>query len=229
MSNAGTPQLVATRHDSEETARALDRFGFITDTIRHDLECFVGLLFEWQRVHNLVGASTLAEVWTRHVADSLQLVERAPPSWREWVDLGSGAGFPGLVVAIANKLHGKRHVTLVEANGKKAAFLRAAIRETGAGASVAAKRIESQGKEFGRRADVISARALAALPELLALAEPYVHSDTLMLFPKGKEHVQEIEAASEKWSFDVIVFESATDSSGRILAISNLREKGRRP
>jgi 16S rRNA (guanine527-N7)-methyltransferase len=221
--------LAATQHDSEEAARALDRFGFVTDAIQRDLERFVRLLSEWQRVHNLVGGSTLAQVWTRHVADSLQLVDRAPCSWREWVDLGSGAGFPGLVVAIASKSDSERHVTLVESSGKKAAFLGAAIRETGTGAAVVAKRIESHGKEFGRRADVISARALAPLPELLALAEPYTHSGTLMLFPKGKEHVQEIEAAREKWDFDVIDFESATDSSGRILAISNLREKGRRP
>jgi len=220
--------LAATQHDAEEAARALDRFGFVTDAIRHDLERFVRLLAEWQRVHNLIGASTLARIWTRHVADSLQLVELAPAGWREWVDLGSGAGFPGLVVAVASKARGEPHVTLVESTAKKAAFLRAAIRETGANASVAAERIESHAKEFGRRADVVSARALAPLQELFALSEPYAHKDTVMLFPKGKEHVQEIEAASHRWSFDVIDFKSATDSNGRILAIRNLREKGRR-
>lgn len=229
MSNAGLPPLAATQHDIEEAARALDRFGFVTDAIRDDLERFVRLLAEWRRVHNLVGASTLAHVWTRHVADSLQLMEHAPAGWREWVDLGSGAGFPGLVVAIASKACAERHVTLVESTAKKSAFLRAAIRETGVNASVAAERIESHAKGFGRRADIVSARALAPLPALVALSEAYAHEGTLMLFPKGKEHVQEIEAASHRWSFDVIDFKSVTDSNGRILAIRNLREKGRRP
>jgi 16S rRNA (guanine527-N7)-methyltransferase len=218
----------ATPHEAKHAAEALDRFGFVTDAVRHDLDRFVALLTEWQLAHNLVAPSTLELVWTRHVADSLQLLEHAPENWRAWVDLGSGAGFPGLVVAIANKDHAARHVTLVESNGKKAAFLRAAIRETSANAAVAAERIETHAQRFGRKADVVSARALAPLSELLKLAEPYCREDTLMLFLKGKEHVQEIATASQSWEFDVIEFESATDSGGRVLAIRNLRPKGRR-
>lgn len=217
----------ATPH--EEKHAALDRFGFVTDTVRLDLDRFVALLTEWQRAHNLVAPSTLDQVWTRHIADSLQLLEHAPKDWRKWVDLGSGAGFPGLVIAIASKTQPERHLTLVESNRKKAAFLRAAIRETGVNTTVAAERIESHAQRFGRRADVVSARALAPLSELLKLAEPYCHEGTLMLLLKGKEHVQEIEAASQSFEFDVIKFESATDSGGRVLAIRNLREKGRRP
>lgn len=226
MSNAGPIPLAATLHEADKAGDALDRFGFVTDAARHDLERYVALLGEWQRVHNLVAPSTLDEAWTRHVADSLQLLEHAPDDWREWVDLGSGAGFPGLVVAIASKDHPDRHVALVESNTKKAAFLRAAIRETGANASVAAERIESHAKRFGRRADVVSARALAPLPELLGLAEPYCRETTLMLFLKGKEYVREIGAASQSRDFDVVEFASATDSGGRVLAIKNLRPKG---
>lgn len=226
MSNAGPTQLGATRHDVG--ADLLDRFGFVTPAIKRDLEHFVRLLSEWQSVHNLVAASALDDVWKRHIADSFQLIEHAPADWREWVDLGSGAGFPGIVVAIAAKLQSERRVMLVESNAKKAAFLRAAIRESGLNAIVANKRIETHGKEFGRKADVVSARALAPLPALLALAEPYARKDTLMLFLKGREYVHELKAAAQSFDFDVIDSESATDSGGRVLAIRNVRAKEKR-
>jgi 16S rRNA (guanine527-N7)-methyltransferase len=226
MSNEDPTLLAATRHDVAG-ADLLDRFGVVTPAIKQDLECFVGLLSEWQRVHNLVARSTLDDIWTRHIADSFQLVENAPANWREWVDLGSGAGFPGLVIAIAAKQH-ERHVTLVESNAKKAAFLRAAIRETEVTATVANERIESHAQKFGRKTDVVSARALAPLPELLALAEPYAHKETLMLFLKGREYVHEIEAAAQSFDFDVVDSESATDSDGRVLAIRNVRAKEKR-
>jgi 16S rRNA (guanine527-N7)-methyltransferase len=223
MSNAGPTQLGATRHDAG--ADPLDRFGFVTPAITQDLQRFVGLLSEWQRVHNLVAPSTLDNVWTRHIADSAQLMEHALADWREWVDLGSGAGFPGIVMAIASKKHSDRHVTLVESNAKKAAFLRASIREAGLNATVANERIEAHAQKFGRKGDVVSARALAPLPELLALAEPYAKRDTVMLFLKGREYVHEIKAASQSFDFDVIDSESATDSGGRVLAIRNVRAK----
>src|SRR4051812_5135368 len=161
MSNANPTAPAATR---PKALLLTDPMAAVGHGARRDLECYVALLSEWQRVHNLVSHSALVEVWTRHVADSLQLLEYAPLEFREWVDLGSGAGFPGLVVAIACKpeagfeavpqppsegaraagrrggrpsIDPRMHFTLVEANAKKAAFLRAAIRETGAHASVA--------------------------------------------------------------------------------------------
>jgi len=207
---------------------ALAGFGLSAATLA-DLERFVALLAEWQRVHNLVAPSTFPEVWTRHVADSVQLLEHAP-DFREWVDLGSGAGFPGLVLAIASKAQPskegpERHFTLVESNQKKAAFLRAAIRETGANASVAAERVEAHAETMRGRADVVSARALAALPKLLELAAPYLHPGSLMLFPKGQDYVQEVAAAAQSFDFDVVEYASATESGGRVLAISHLRPK----
>jgi 16S rRNA (guanine527-N7)-methyltransferase len=226
MSNENPTLLGATRHDAG--ADPLDRFGFVTPAITRDLQRFVGLLSEWQRVHNLVAPSTLDDVWTRHIADSFQLIEHAPADWRAWIDLGSGAGFPGIVIAIAAKDQHERHVTLVESNAKKAAFLRAAIRETGINATIANERIEAHAQKFGRKADVVSARALATLPELLALAEPYAKRDTVMLFLKGREYVHEIKAASQSFDFDVIESLSATDSGGRVLAIRNVRAKEKR-
>lgn len=213
---------------SEAPAVALARFPFVTPDIAARLDTFVRLLKEWSRAHNLVGPRTLGEVWERHVADSLQLLPLAGAFMR-WVDLGSGAGFPGLVVAIAAPSMQDRTVTLVESNTKKAAFLRAAIRETGAAASVAHARIEAHAARFGATADVVSARALAPLPELLALALPYAGAGTLLLFPKGEDYAQEIAAAGHDFAFDVVESASATDSGGRVLAIRNLRPKARRP
>jgi 16S rRNA (guanine527-N7)-methyltransferase len=229
MSNADPTRRQA---PPEAPGKALEGFGLSPETVV-DLRRFVALLAEWQKAHNLVAPGTLAEVWTRHVADSLQLLAHTP-DFREWVDLGSGAGFPGLVVAIASKGQAgkdgaERHFTLVESNQKKAAFLRAAIRETGANASVAAERVEAHAPKMAGQADIVSARALAPLAKLLELAAPYLHRGSVMLFPKGQDYVQEVEAAAQSFDFDVVEYKSATDSGGRVLAIGNLRPKRPRP
>jgi 16S rRNA (guanine527-N7)-methyltransferase len=227
MSNASPIVSAVVPHEAETPAAALDRFGFVTNRTREDLARFVELLKEWQRTHNLVSRATLDEVWTRHVADSLQLLDHAP-DFHHWVDLGSGAGFPGLVVAIACKDDPGRRFALIESNGKKAAFLRAAIRETGARASVVAGRIEAC-TQMVEPADVVSARALAALPALLPLAAPYLSKGGVLLLLKGQDFVQELTAASKSWDFDVLGFASVTDPGGRVLAIRQLRPKRPRP
>jgi 16S rRNA (guanine527-N7)-methyltransferase len=203
---------------------ALDRFGFVTPEIFKNLQRYVALLLAWRRTHNLVAESTLDVLWERHVADSLQLLDHAP-DFHDWVDLGSGAGFPGLVIAIASKARPDARFTLVESNLKKAAFLRAAIRETGANAVVAAERIEAHGPKTAGRGDVISARALAPLAELCGLAAPYLHSGSVLLLLKGQDFAHELKLASQAWSFDVIESPSATDSTGRVVTIRNLRPK----
>ncbi len=192
--------------------------------MRRDLERFASLLGAWQASHNLVSRSALGDLWERHIADSLQLLEHAP-QFHEWVDLGSGGGFPGLVVAIAAKERRDSRFTLVESNLKKVAFLRAAIRETGVNAVVAPERIETHARKTAGQADVVSARALAPLPALCRLASPYLHRASVLLLLKGQDFVHEIELASKSWDFDVIASPSATDSSGRVLAIRNLRPK----
>jgi 16S rRNA (guanine527-N7)-methyltransferase len=214
---------VAAPRDTETLAR----FALSSETVA-DLERFVTLLLKWQRTHNLVSPATLPEIWTRHVADSLQLIEYAP-EFREWVDLGSGAGFPGLIVAIASKAKPKRHFKLVESNLKKAAFLRAAVRETGANADVAAERIEAFAPKVKGRADIVSARALAPLPKLLALSVPLLHENSVLILLKGQDFVREIDVASQSFAFDVLDYPSATDSGGRVLTIRNLRPTRPRP
>jgi 16S rRNA (guanine527-N7)-methyltransferase len=239
-------QAAAARREPPTVADALTRFPFVTPAIRRDLEKLVALLRDWQRTHNLVGTSTLDDVWTRHIVDSLQLVEHAP-ELSEWVDLGSGAGFPALPIAIVSRgarlrpsplpspppqggrERAEQHFTLVEANAKKAAFLRAAIREIGVNATVAPERIEAHAPKMRGQADVVSARALAPLPALLGLAQPYLHAESVLLLLKGQDFVREIAAASKSWDFNVVDSPSATDAGGRVLAIRRLRPKVLRP
>lgn len=211
-----------------EPAEILKRFAAVTPVVASDLKRYVALLRQWQGTHNLVARSTLDDVWTRHVADSLQLLDHAG-AFHQWVDLGSGAGFPGLVIAIASKASPERRVTLVEANQKKAAFLRAAIRETTAKADVAAERIEAHAATMAGAADVVSARALAPLDRLMPLAFPYLDQSGVLLAPKGQDFVQELNAASKSWDFDVLDSPSATDPGGRILAIRQLSPRGPQP
>ena len=227
MSNADPDLSVEAPREGADAAAALEPFGFVTARAKADLARFVVLLRQWQRTHNLVSRSTLDAIWTRHVADSLQLVRHAP-AIRRWVDLGSGAGFPGLVVAIACRDRPEGHFTLVEANRKKAAFLRAAVRETGARAAVVSERIEAFTRH-AEAADVISARALAPLPDLLPLAAPLLAPEGVLLLLKGQDFVQELEVASKSWDFDVLDSASVTDAGGRVLTMQNLRRKGPRP
>jgi 16S rRNA (guanine527-N7)-methyltransferase len=205
-------------------AAALRQFAFIDQPAADRLQTFIDLLRRWQKAHNLVSPRTLNEVWTRHVADSLQLVPYAPPAGH-WVDLGSGAGFPGLVVAIA--LAGRNvRFTLVESTAKKCAFLRTAVQTTGAAAEVACMRIEDFARANPEPPDVISARALAPFPRLCALAAPLMGPRTTLLLLKGREFAAEAEEASHAWDFDLLVSPSRTDSSGRIVAVRNLKPKG---
>jgi 16S rRNA (guanine527-N7)-methyltransferase len=203
---------------------ALDRFAFLDPPARERLTAFVDLLRRWQTAHNLVSARTLDDVWTRHVADSLQLVPYAPPAGH-WVDLGSGAGFPGLVVAIA--LAGRPlRFTLVESSAKKCAFLRAAAQASGAAVEVACLRIEDHARSKPEPPEVISARALAPFAKLCRLAAPLMGPATTLLLLKGREFAAEAQEASQSWAYDLLTSPSVTDSGGRIVAVTNLKPKG---
>ncbi len=190
------------------------------------LEAYAALLERWRTRVNLVSAASAADLWRRHMLDSAQLAPLIPKRTRRLVDLGSGAGFPGLVLAIM----GVPGVELVESDGRKCAFLEAVIRETGAPAAVHCARAEALAP---RPADVVTARALAPLPRLLALAARFVGPGTLCLFPKGARVDEELTAAAKEWTMDLERIPSATDPSGTILHIQNLqglpRDAQRRP
>jgi 16S rRNA (guanine527-N7)-methyltransferase len=208
------------RQTEAERQAVLLEFGVSRETSAK-LDLLVAELLRWQRIKNLVGPATLAEVWTRHIADSLQLVDLAPGAKR-WVDLGSGAGFPGLVIAIAGAERGVE-VHLVESNARKCAFLRHVARLSGAPATVHEARIEDVIASFRGQAEVVSARALAPLGTLLAWTEPLLTTGTIGLFPKGRDVSAELTLAAKSWRFDTEMVPSRTDSEARILRITHLR------
>lgn len=200
-----------------------EQFRQETDVSRETLarlELYGRLLATWNKRINLVGRSTLGDLWRRHMLDSAQLVTHLPPApparRRVIVDLGSGAGFPGLVLSIlgAGELH------LIEADRRKAAFLREAARQTGCDARVHNQRIEAM---TPIAADVVTARACAPLTGLLAYAAPFLAAagggDACCLFLKGKRADEELTAAVKAWNMSVDSFQSRSDSGGTILRI----------
>ena len=188
----------------------------------HRLERYADLLGHWQKTTNLVAPSTLASLWSRHFADSAQLLNLAPDA-RLWLDLGSGAGFPGLVIAILGSGTPGFHIHLVEANFKKCAFLAEVARATNAPVEIHAVRIE----DFAASADtirphIVSARALAPLPRLLGLAAPFFGAETRGLFLKGREAEEEVGAARAEWEADFHLHPSLTSRDGKIVEVTGL-------
>jgi len=188
------------------------------------LEVLIELLLKWQRITHLIAASTVPNVWTRHVADSLQLVELAPEA-RIWVDLGSGGGFPGLVIACALAQTPDARVHLVESNAKKAAFLREAVRLTKAPAVVHSARIENFVESFDESADVVTARALAPLKVLLDQSCKLLERGGQGIFPKGQDVEVELTEAAKYWNMEASLVPSRTDSQARIVIVSALRRR----
>ena len=182
------------------------------------LDHFVALLLEWQQRMNLIAASTIPHIWTRHIADSLQLLELAPQA-KTWIDLGSGAGFPGLAIACALADVPQAEIHLVESNGKKANFLREVARLIEAPATVHGVRIEDFAKNFEPRPDVITARALAPLNDVLALAHPLSKTGAQGLFLKGQDVASELTQASKYWKFEPVLVPSKTSPSSRIVSV----------
>ncbi|MBN9437611.1 16S rRNA (guanine(527)-N(7))-methyltransferase RsmG [Bosea sp. (in: a-proteobacteria)] len=187
------------------------------------LAILVAELERWQRAKNLVSTATLDEVWTRHIADSLQLFDHAPEA-RRWLDLGSGGGFPGLVLGIRLAEVGG-HIDLVESNARKCAFLRHAARLTGAAVTVHAARIEDAMPQFLGKVDVVTARALASLPLLLDWCKELLRTGVIGVFPKGQHLDAELTEASKYWKIQASTFPSVTDSAARILVIRNAQKR----
>jgi len=199
--------------------RALRLTPISTETAKR-LDTFVALLLQWQAKINLVAPSTIEDIWTRHIADSLQLIALAPTA-KIWIDLGSGAGFPGLVVACALADDKDVCVHLVESNGKKAAFLREAVRVLEVPAVVHARRIEDFVASFTEPVDVVTARALAPLDELLDLAAPLWKTGAKGLFLKGQDVEAELTEASKCWTINSTLVPSKTNQHGRIVVIQS--------
>ena len=195
---------------SRETAARLDRFA--------------ALLLDWHDRMNLIAASTVPTLWTRHIADSLQLLAIAPQA-RKWADLGSGAGFPGLPIACALAEQNAAEIHLIESNKKKAAFLREAVRVTGAPAVVHAERVADFAQGFRGGLDAVTARALAPLPELLSIAYPLLKTGAQGLFPKGQDVEAELTQATKCWSIQASLVPSRTDPKSRVVVIREAKPK----
>ena len=181
------------------------------------LDAYVALLMAWNRRINLVGATTLGDPWRRHILDSAQLMPHIPPKARVLVDLGSGAGLPGLILSIL----GVPEVHLVESDQRKAAFLREAARITAAPCQIHAVRAETMPR---LKADVITARAVASLPDLLDMAEPFLLTHSILLFLKGKGVGEELTLAAKSWKMVSRLLPSLSDPGG-MLAILEAPER----
>jgi 16S rRNA (guanine527-N7)-methyltransferase len=203
-----------------DKARALALISVSRET-ENRLDRFVDVLLLWQSKLNLIAPSTLRELWTRHIADSLQLLPLAPDA-RTWVDFGTGGGFPGAVIAcaLADKPGAKVH--LVESNGKKAAFLREAVRATGAPAIVHLERAEKFGESCAEPVHVVTARALAPLKTLCDQAFPLMSRGAIGLFPKGQDVDAELTDAAKYWRLEATRVSSKTNPEGSIVVIRSL-------
>ena len=181
------------------------------------LEELAILVQKWSRKINLVSQTDVNQIWERHILDSGQVLDAAPKAWRRWVDLGSGGGFPGLVISVLAE--GGQKVVLVESDGRKAAFLQSASISLDLDTEVINARVENISSQ---KADVVSARALAPLDDLLTYAAPHVLSGGVCLFLKGAKSDDELTRARRNWNMSVDKIPSKTESSGTILKIGAL-------
>lgn len=201
-------RALALTHVSRETEKRLD--------------VYVELLLRWQQTTNLISPSTIPQLWTRHIADSLQLIDLAPGA-KTWVDLGSGGGFPAIPIACVLAGTPGAMVHLVESNGKKAAFLREVIRATGVPAQVHAERIEKFVSSAVNTVDAVSARALAPLKTLCDQAFPLIERGAIGLFLKGLDVESELTEASKYWTLEAIKVPSKTSPDGCVVIVRNLK------
>lgn len=199
----------------------MNEFGFDVSRETTDrFETYADLLRKWNPRINLVAKSTISDLWRRHILDSAQIYRMAPHPVNSWVDLGSGGGFPGLVIAMMAKQFGTPYeITLVESDSRKCAFLRAVIRDTEIAATVINDRIENVRP---MAADILSARALADLPALLPFVLRHQSPSGTALLHKGASWKKEVAAVRETWKFDCRVAKSETEEGPVVLSISGV-------
>jgi 16S rRNA (guanine527-N7)-methyltransferase len=188
------------------------------------LSLYVELLHQWGRVQDLVAPSTLDDIWNRHIADSAQLWPLLPPEANTGADLGSGAGFPGMVLAILGRERANFKMHLVESSNRKCSFLREVARRCGAPVEIQCMRIEQLATQSRIGAvEFVTARALAPLSSLIGLAKPLLRDTTRALFLKGRDASKEVFEAQKVWHFESALTASRTDPEGRIVEIWNLK------
>lgn len=206
-----------------EPALPVDILGDVSRETRQRLEAYAALYEKWSPRINLTAPSTQKDFWRRHIGDSAQLLDLAREA-SHWVDLGSGGGFPGMVIAILLQEKAGARIELVESNRKKTAFLQAVKVQCAPSVIIHSARIEDV---IGRidPPEIVTARALAALPKLLEMTAPWLQGGTRALFHKGRGYAREIEESHAKWTFDLVRHESRIDAESVILDITNLRPR----
>ncbi len=208
-------------NDDRERALALTP---VSHETRARLDRFVALLLQWQSHTNLIANSTVPQIWTRHIADSLQLIDLAPDA-KAWVDFGSGAGFPGIVIACALADTPGVQVHLIESRIKKANFLREAAAAAGVQVTVHADRVENCVDRLAGKVDIVTARALASLKDLCGYAAPLIQKGSIALFHKGQDVEVELTEASKYWSIQADLLPSMTSEAARIVKITGLTKR----
>lgn len=199
---------------SAEELATLSQLGVSRES-REKITAYLELLFQWQAKTNLVAPATLPEVWTRHVIDSLQILPYLTGAEGDVADLGSGGGFPGIILAITSG----RHVELFEASQKKGAFLKEALRVSGGRGNVTVGRLESLEKPAAGRYGFVVARALAPLPQLLDYAAPFLSAGASAIFLKGKGIDLELTESAKSWRIKADKHQSLTDSEAVLLVV----------
>jgi 16S rRNA (guanine527-N7)-methyltransferase len=220
MSAARPPELVSEPtkfHPPPQTAEAFRAAVGASDAQMADMQAYLALLSQWNETMNLVGPSALAQFWPRHAFDSAQLLRLAPEA-KVWADLGAGAGFPGLVLAILLKGRPGAKVHLVESMAKRCRFLSEVVQKLGLPAEIHHARAE----DLGIRVDIVTARACAPLPRLLGYAEPYLRKGATGLFLKGQDVVSELTEATKYWKFEAELSASSSAPDGHILQVKGL-------
>ena len=208
---------------TDRLADLQDLAGAVSRETFDRLCAFEPVFLKWARSMNLVAASTLEDVWRRHILDSAQLM-RLAPNCLHWLDLGSGAGFPGLVTAFLLADRPGAHVDLVESNSKKTGFLNAMVGQFALPAKVHTARIEDVAARFAST-EVVTARALAPRPLLIELASPWLSKGAPALFHKGRDYRSELGQTANQWAFELVEYKSKIDPHGVILDIRNLRRR----
>jgi 16S rRNA (guanine527-N7)-methyltransferase len=206
-------------HLAANRAMALDLLPVSRETLER-LEILVRLLVQWQQIKNLVSDASVQHIWTRHIVDSLQIVPLVS-GCNKWLDLGSGGGFPGLVIAASLVSEKHYEVTLIEGNSRKCSFLREAARAMGVTVSVRHARIDDVIAEYEGNVDVVSARALAPLPQLIGWTHKLLTKGAVGLFPKGQDASKELTETAKCWRLQYTTHNSLTDSHGRILRVTD--------
>ena len=205
-------------------APSFDEFHFVSGSVSREtfdrLIAFDAIFRHWARRINLVAPSTLPNLWPRHILDSAQLA-RIKPRAVNWLDGGSGGGFPGAVMALILKEKDGASIDLVESNHKKAAFLQTSMAHFDAPARVHTRRIEETYR-LVRKPEIVTARGLAPLSKLLALVEPWLKDGATGLFHKGREYRSEIRESADAWGYDLVEHKSLIDPNSVILEVSNL-------